>query len=77
MNLFTAFIRSKLGIATHTMDDNTYKQIALKAKVNIEDVKNIFNFYNLYVAFNLSITDKELIEFHKLVQIFNQQYYKK
>jgi len=77
MNLFTAFIRSKLGIATHTMDDNTYKQIALKAKVNIEDVKNIFNFYNLHVAFNLSITDKELIEFHKLVQIFNQQYYKK
>ena len=77
MNIFTAFVRSKLGIPTHNVTDETYKAIAIKAKVKEEDVKNIFNYYNIQIASNLSIDDKELIKFHQLLQLFNQQFYNK
>ncbi len=77
MNNFTAFIRSRLGIATHTIGEETYKAIAIKAKVNQKDVQNIFDYYNTLIASNLNIESKELIEFHQLIQIFNQQFYHK
>jgi hypothetical protein len=74
MNLFNAFLRTKLGIATKTIDDATIIHIANKAKVPIEDTRNIFEFNEKYIQSNSDLDAAELIQFNTYIETFYHYY---
>ncbi len=74
LNLFYAFLRQKLGIATKDIDEAMVIHIANKAKVPLQDTQNIFNFIERHLKSNSPIEASELIQFNSYIETFYHYY---
>lgn len=74
MNLFNAFLRTKLGISTKTIDEDMIVHISNKAKVPLQDTRNIFEFNEKYIQSNSGLDAAELIQFNTYIETFYHYY---
>lgn len=74
MNLFNSFIRNKINVSTSEINEKIVDLIATKSKVELNTVKNIYDFYQKVIEPSPKISSTQLIEFHSLIEQFNHQY---
>lgn len=74
MTLFNSFIRNKINVSTSDINDKIIELIAIKSKVDVNKVKSIYNYYQTIIEPSSKISSTQLIEFHSLIEQFNQQY---
>lgn len=73
MQLFLFFIRTKLGIATHDINEATIRHISTRSKVPLRTVERVFEYYSQVIE-----TDKETIFAENLMEFNNRitEFYK-
>ncbi|MDI1235403.1 MAG: hypothetical protein PSX81_14070 [bacterium] len=74
MNLFNAFLRTKLAINTKSFDEETILHISNKAKVPLQDTRNIFEFNEKFIQSNSALEAAELIQFNTYIETFYHYY---
>jgi len=78
MNLFLFFLRNKLNVSTHDIDQNAVRLIALKSKVPEYDVWRIFDYYKQEIQKeNAVVRSENLMEFYNRIDNFYHLYHSK
>lgn len=73
MQVFLYFIRHKLGIPTHEINDTIMHNIAIRAEVDVSIVQGIFQYYNKLQTTQTS--SEQLMELHRRIEQFYQLYH--
>ncbi|MES2616496.1 MAG: DUF4350 domain-containing protein [Bacteroidota bacterium] len=74
MQLFTGFIRHKLGLSTTDLSAENIAMIASKANVPLQHTSIIFEYYEQVIKANTEIHDIDLINFNQYIETFYQYY---
>jgi hypothetical protein len=74
MNLFTGFIRQKLGIPTNNITEEVIQQISTKAKVPLHDTSIIFYYYDKLIQAQKTIDADDLINLNTYIETFYKYY---
>ncbi len=74
MNLFTIFIRNRLGISTIEINEAVLLQISTKAKVPLHDTSIIFDHFERVIKQRKQIEGKDLIKLNTCIETFYHFY---
>ena len=73
MKYFLYFIRSRYGVSTDHIKEEQIKRIADKSRMNIEDVRNIFNQYSYIEKLSHNIEVNRLLNLYYAIENFYQK----
>ncbi|MBC7424999.1 MAG: DUF4350 domain-containing protein [Bacteroidia bacterium] len=73
MSGFLGFVRNKLKVPTHHVDESSFKLIAIRSKVPEENVAAIFNYYKNEIK-DKKVKSEQLIKLHSLISGFYKTY---
>jgi hypothetical protein len=73
MKYFLYFIRSRYGVSTDSIKEEQIKRIAEKSKMNVEDVRIIFDQYQYIERFTDNIEANRLLNLYYAIENFYQK----
>lgn len=74
MQLFLFFIRTKLNIPTHELNDRVIRQISQKSGVSFDLVDDIFEYYKNRIETTDELSSESLLEFYNKINQFYKTY---